>query len=350
MVESIETVALLSLEPWDQVWRRNQHLASGLVSSCAARRVLYISPPVGGAQLRSTRATPLPGIDVVTPPLLFPRRYGGHRLLAAWLRRAVRDADVVWVNDPVAGRGLLAMSKPLVYDVTDDWRCMPQRDRQRAAIVAAEDALARRATTVVCSPTLAERWKTRYGVDATLIPNAVDVDAIRTASPRVYDDHLPAAVYVGTLHENRLDVGLVEALARDRATQVHLVGPDHLQEASRARLVAAGVTIHGAVSSAEVPAWLTGADVLICPHLVDEFTMSLDAIKAHEYLATDEPIVATASCGFQSLTAPGLTLAGSTAFVAAVRAAVGTGPFDRGPQPPWADSVMRFASVLRAAL
>jgi hypothetical protein len=97
-----------------------------------------------------------------------------------------------------------------------------------------------------------------------------------------------------------------------------------------------------------VPSWLVAADVLICPHVVDDFTMSLDAIKAHEYLATDEPIVATATSGFQSIAAPGLTVAGSTAFVAGVRATAGTGPFVRPTPPSWDERAAQFAAVLES--
>jgi glycosyltransferase involved in cell wall biosynthesis len=236
-----------------------------------------------------------------------------------------------------------------VYDVTDDWRSMPQRDADRAALIAAEDALAARARTIVCSDVLAERWRERYGIDPAVVPNGVDVDAIRTAEPRDLGDHGPHAVYVGTLHTNRLDIDLVEAVAHDKSVTVRLVGPDHLDEAARVRLLGAGVVIHGAVPSADVPSWLVAADVLICPHIVDDFTISLDAIKAHEYLATDQPIVATPTSGFQSLTAPGLTVAGSTAFVAGVRAGAGTGPYDRPRPPSWAERADVFAAALAGA-
>ena len=349
MADALRTVALLSLEPWDEVWRRNQHFAARLVSSGVVQRLVFVTPPTGGLSPSASRFSPSPGIEVVTPPLIVPRRLGGHGVIARWLRRQLSDVDLIWVNDPVAGRAVLGMDVPLVYDVTDDWRSMPQRPADRAAIVAAEDELASRARTVVCSDVLAERWRTRYGVEPAVVPNGVDIAAIDAAQERDLGVHGPHAVYVGTLHTNRLDVDLVEAVAHDAAAVVHLVGPDHLDAESRSRLVASGVLLHGAVASAEVPSWLVSADVLICPHVVDDFTLSLDAIKAHEYLATDEPVVATASCGFQSISAPGLTVAGSAAFVAAVRATVGTGPYERPVPPSWDDRAAAFASILTSA-
>ena len=342
---TLRKVALLSLEPWDDIWRRNQHLASRLVSSGAVQQLLFITPPVGGLAPLAERHVPVKGVQVLVPPLIVPRRLGGHGVIARWIRRQVGDADVVWVNDPVAGRAVVDLGIPLVYDITDDWRSMPQRAADKAAIVAGEDMLATRAATVVCSQTLAERWRERYRIDAIVVQNGVDLDAIRSAVPTELGagQH---AVYVGTLHENRLDLGLVEAVAHDGVTAVHLIGPNHLSGTAQARLRNAGVLLHGAVRSVDVPSWLVAADVLICPHLVNEFTLSLDAIKAHEYMATDEPIVATASCGFQNLSAPGLTVAGSAAFVAAVRAAAGSGPFERPAPPSWDDRTAAFAEVL----
>ena len=46
---------------------------------------------------------------------------------------------------------------------------------------------------------------------------------------------------------------------------------------------------------------MASADVLVCPHRVDSFTLSLDAIKSFEYVASGRPVVATPTSGFQAL-------------------------------------------------
>lgn len=339
-------VILLSLEPWDDVWRRNQHLASRLVRHGWAASLTFVAPPSGGLALSAVRTTPVDAITVVTPPLLVPRRFGGHAVLGRWIARESREADVLWVNDPVAGAHLIGTNRPMVYDVTDDWRSMPQSDADRDRIVRAEDALARAATTVVCSNVLAERWRQRYGVEATVIPNAVDVDAIRTAKARPLTGAGPHAVYVGTLHENRIDVDLLDRFIQDWPGTVHLVGPMSLSAADTERWRTHGARIQGPVPSSEVPTWLTAADVLISPHRVDDFTLSLDGIKAHEYLATDRPVVATRSSGFQELSAPGLTLTDPDDFTAAAIKAAAAGPRSRGPSADWDARAREFARVL----
>jgi teichuronic acid biosynthesis glycosyltransferase TuaH len=341
--------AVLSVEPWDDVWRRNQYLAAEVVRSGVVTSLLWVSPPSGGFAPRARTSSPMPGVTVVEPPLLVPRRWGGHRVLGRWLRRSLGDIDVLWVNDPVAGVAALRPDVPAVYDITDDWRSMPQPDASRRRIVTAEDELAQRATTVVCSQVLADRWRARYDVAAVLVRNGVDAAVVRSAARRSLDGAAPHAVYVGTVHRNRIDLDVVIRTAAQVGT-IHLVGPHYLDADDRSRLDVAGVRLHGMVPAAEVPSWLVSADVLVCPHLVDDFTLSLDAIKAHEYLATDRPVVATPSCGFQTVTADGLTVLGRDAFPDAVREAIGTGPFERPAPVSWSERGAEFAAVLLRAV
>lgn len=345
----IDKLAVLSLEPWDDIWRRNQHFASRLIDSGAVRSLRFVTPPAPGLAVRARRTNPRPGISVVVPPLVVPRRFGGHAVIGRWLRHELRSADVLWVNDPVAGASALRAGQRVVYDVTDDWRAVAATERERAWIVAAEDVLAQRAATVVCSEVLAARWRDRYGIDPTVVPNGVDLASLRSASPRSLDGTGPHAVYVGTVHANRVDVDLIAALAEGWAGTVHLVGPVGLDELNRARLAEAGVRLEGPVPSPEVPSWLISADVLISPHLVDDFTMSLDAIKSHEYLATTKPVVATPSSGFQALSVPGLAVVQASGFVAAVNQIAGTGPFERNVATDWDVRAAAFAAALGLA-
>ena len=113
-------VVVLSLEPWDQVWRRNQHFASQLVKQGIASRVLFVEPPVLRVEASSQREV-ADGVTALRPSLRMPKRAGGIVAAGALLRRShVRDADVLWVND--AGLGVHSRSggTPTVYDVTDD--------------------------------------------------------------------------------------------------------------------------------------------------------------------------------------------------------------------------------------
>ena len=114
------------------------------------------------------------------------------------------------------------------------------------------------------------------------------------------------AVYVGTLHEDRLDVDLVDQVASALPeVSFVFVGPDALEPAASSRLAAnKNVELLGARRHADVPAYLQHADVIVVPHVVSSFTESLDPIKAYECLAVGRPTVATPIAGFRGLPTP----------------------------------------------
>lgn len=341
-------VGCISLEPWDDVWRRNQHFAWQLVEQGLVSWLVFVEPPRLGERPR--RWSPRPGIQVVRPLLPAPKRLGGLQLAGALLRQtALRHVDVLWINDATLGRHCLRSGVRAVYDVTDDWRTFDNPPYIRQRIVAAEDELARRARTIVCSQVLAQRWEERYGARPPVVQNAVDLEAFTNVVPRLLDGQGPHLGYVGTLHSQRLDVDLVLRLARELGGTVHLVGPDSLDEAIRQRLVAEpGVRLHGPVPACEVPGWMTAMDVLVCPHLVNDFTLSLDAIKAHEYAAAGRPVVATPTSGFQLLDDPGITVVPPETFEAAAGAAVG-GPGPVEQPTGWPERAHEFARHLLGA-
>jgi teichuronic acid biosynthesis glycosyltransferase TuaH len=338
-------LVLLSLEPWDDTWRRNQHLAAALVRSRAVADLWFVAPAMSSPP---ADWQPLPGITVHTPQRRLPTRLGGSRVVGRSLRRGVlRDADVLWINDPVVGVHSLT-GAPALYDVTDDWRAARAPKRAVRRLIKAEDRLALRATTVVCSDVLRQRWRDRYGIEAHLVRNGVDLAAHRSAASRALPGPAPHVGYIGTLHDERLDVDLLVSLAStpDIGT-VHLVGPDSFSPRTRSRLAALpNLILHGPAPAEEVPHWMASLDVLVSPHLVTPFTLSLDAIKAYEYLASGRPVVATPTSGFQLLDGR-VGLADRAHFVDAVREALVTPAPDTGPPPAtWDDRAREMAKIL----
>jgi glycosyltransferase involved in cell wall biosynthesis len=272
-------------------------------------------------------------------------------LVAAWLRRRwLSDVDVLWVNDPVLGVRCAGGVDRLLYDVTDDWRALQRPARLTRRLVAAEDRLASLATTVVCSDVLADRWTERYDVSATIIHNAATMPSYAHVVPRPLAGAGPHVGYVGTLHQDRLDIDLLLQIASSPGVgSMHLVGPDAMSDESRQRLATvASIHSHGAVPADDVPSWLVAMDLLVLPHVVSDFTLSLDAIKAFEYLAAGRPIVATPTSGFQDLESPGLTVVDAGSFVAAVESALaGERDYARSV-PTWADRAREFSAVIES--
>lgn len=369
-------VVLISLEAWDDVWRRNQHLVSRLLARDESLRVLFVEPasdPLHAA-LHRRAARPgrglregpaLPGVGgrrlwLYQPTKLLPRRVD-PRVDRRWATQVIRAArrtgmtdPVLWVNDPGGAAVLEVTGWPAIYDVTDDWLRADRTVAEHARLARNEAMLMRRcATVVVCSPVLADRKGTER--DVVLIPNAVDVEAYRRPLPRPTDlPSGPVALYAGTVHTDRVDVDLCARVAREirgRGTLV-FVGPDLLARGDHDRLTVAGAVLLGGRPSATVPAYLQHADVLVVPHLVNAFTRSLDPIKAYEYAAVGRPVVSTDVPGFADDTSGRVTVAAGADFARAVASALPSATeFPDGADgsvPTWDDRASEFADVLTA--
>ena len=222
--------------------------------------------------------------------------------------------------------------RAVIYDITDDWTSLTQSPKL-ASLIAGQDAdLCRRAdATIVCSERLQE-MKRPLTRSLHLIPNGVDAAHYRHVldgtGPYPAESERwtrPVFGYTGTIHPDRVDVDLIEAVARRMTTgTIVLLGPDMLRPDERLRLLATGrIALPGQVAYQDIPRWMRAFDVCITPHRVTRFTESLNPIKLWEYLAAGKPIVSTPVAGFRDF-AHVVRLAGTAeSFLAAAVEAVG---------------------------
>jgi glycosyltransferase involved in cell wall biosynthesis len=363
---ALSELVVCSLERWDEIWRRNQFFVDALLRRHPALHVLFIEPPVDALfDLTQRRLPALPRfrslaadgrLRALRPLKPAPRRVGSFAdaflrwqvRLAAWRMNFERPA--LWVNDVTYAPLMEQTGWPALYDITDDWLLapFPPRELERLRRLDAL-ALARAQEVVVCSPVLAEsRGRIR---PVSLVPNGVDANHFRRRRPRPADLPGPrTAVYVGSLHDARLDVELVAEVA-DALPEVSivLVGPDSLVPASRSLLSSRpNVRRLGPRPYEVVPAYLQHADVIIVPHRVTPFTDSLDPIKAYECLSIETPTVATMAAGFREL-ASELTVVERPEFVRSVSRTVSLPhPPARRPTrlPSWQERAGAFEAVL----
>jgi glycosyltransferase involved in cell wall biosynthesis len=217
--------------------------------------------------------------------------------------------------------------------------------REEAALLAAADVV------TVCSAALVRSkgsTGTRTDGGPVLITNGVDLDRYRRPTDRPADlPDGPCAVYVGTLHDDRLDLELCVEAARRLAGRAGLVfvGPIALEPDQQQRLRQAGATLLGPRHRDQVPAYLQHADVLLVPHLVNAFTDSLDPIKLYEYQAVGRPVVSTPVSGFRDAEGP-ITVAAGDGFVSAVAAAVTTARVPATDPPPELPTWSRQAELM----
>lgn len=367
-------VVVVSLEAWDEVWRRNQYLVGGLLDREPRARVLFVEPPADplfdatqrrqprlGRGLRRVPSPPGTGtLWLFQPTKLLPRALdprADQRLARATTRAAARvgmTSPVLWVNDPDGASVLLATGWQAFYDITDDWLMADRSDDEHRRLVRDEHTLLRRcAEVVVCSPALARSKGAERPV--TLISNAVDVERYARATTR--PDDLPegrVALYLGTVHPDRFDVELAvrtgDEMSRTGGALV-LVGPVvDLSGGQLAALHEAGVVSLGPRPRDAVPSYLQHADVLVVPHVVSDFTESLDPIKLYEYLAVGRPVVSTPVAGFREATAPTIRIAEGAEFAdLVVRLAAQNVPTDkevRRQAPTWRDRTELIIAVL----
>jgi len=367
-------IVVVSLEAWDEVWRRNQYLVDGLLQQDPASRVLFVEPPADPFFAASRWQRPVPGrglrqpgrgsrsqdsrLWLYQPTKWLPRKIdknADRRLARAVVRAAARlglDEPVLWVNDAGGSEIVEQSGWPALYDITDDWLLASVSTAERERLARSEAALLDRcAEVVVCSPALARSKGERRSVH--LVTNGVDLDRYRRPQSRPADlPEGPVALYVGTVHPDRFDVGCAIDAARHLEGRGHLVvvGPVlDLERAVLERMADAGIVLLGARPRDEVPAYLQHADVLVVPHVVTPFTESLDPIKLYEYLAVGRPIVSTAVAGFRDT--PQVTTTSAEEFGVVVRDVLADGVPTGGEGhpvevPTWERQAARMSAVI----
>ncbi len=342
----------VSIENWDDVWRRNQFVCGQIARRFPNSKILFVgtardvSNQVRRGQTADLRVpatwqvSGYPNIHVTRPLKFLPNSLPAARHFNEWMyrRHAARVAQrlgfrrpILWLNPHYAVHMVGKMGEDrTIYDITDDWITLTQSDTLTRLIIAQDRELCRIADAViVCSQKLFE-LKRQLAQNLHLIPNGVDADHYRG----VLDDTGPLPEetaawphpvygYTGTIHPDRVDVGLVERLAkRLTAGCFALVGPDFLPEADKERLLATGkVFFTGPVPYARLPQFMRAFDVCMTPHRVTPFTESLNPIKLWEYLAAGKPIVATDIAGFRDFTPLVRIAANEEAFLEALLSA-----------------------------
>ena len=133
----------VSLEDWDEIWRRNQFICTGLARKAAGRRILFVGLSrnllrcLARGDWRALLKNPTwsvpeyPNITVTTALRVMPERYAwgrrcNERLLRAHVRKVAAALGlrqpVLWLNPHTAVHMVGRMAEAgSLYDITDDW-------------------------------------------------------------------------------------------------------------------------------------------------------------------------------------------------------------------------------------
>ena len=347
--QEVAELVVCSLEPWDEIWRRNQFFVDALLRRNPALRVLFVEPPadvlfdipsVGDPNCRAFAGSlPTVGCMAFRPLKALPRRLGPPAdALLLWQLRACRSPN------RLRAPGALDQRRDLCAADRADRLAVALRRHRRLAPRTARRPRARAPPP----PGRAGCWHGRRGrrllagarneprrnASGHARPQRRRLDALPAATTATRRPaEAPTAVYVGTLHDARLDVELVAELA-DALPQTATSSWSAPTRSAPNRSAAARVR-RACLCSAprpynDVPAYLQHADVLIVPHASRRSPTALDPIKAYECLAVDTPTVATPIAGFRTH-ADALNVVNRDEFPAMVRAVLNnsTAPADR---------------------
>ena len=305
----------VSLENWDEIWRRNQFLCAQWAQRFPENQILFVGQNFFLPQWMKRRGLHqnprFPNIHAmnVAKPLPNPAPFGRktNELTAisqvnhAAKSLGMRD-PLLWINPYDAGFyiGNLRHSGA-IYDITDDWELAETDETRRAWLRSVDRELCRRADlTVVCSDALFEARK-NTAKSLFLLYNGVEFEhyaasiAPKTEAKKVFG-------YTGSLHSWRVDLAILETLAaRFPDAEIALVGPNYWPDDSLQKTLEKhpNIVATGAVAYSQIPAQMARFDVCIVPHHQNAFTESLNPLKLWEYLACGKPIVSTDVAGFR---------------------------------------------------
>jgi glycosyltransferase involved in cell wall biosynthesis len=328
-----------------------QHLLTRLARH---NRVLYVEslgvrkPQLAGRDVRRMARRlvkglrPLREVDGlhVLSPLVLPlhdrpwaRRINAMILPAVvrWAARRLGLRDILlWSFMPQA-EVLVDPLKPaqVLYYVDDDHGAKKGIDE--AGFRAAERRFVARADVVLASaPELVERMRALHA-DVHYAPNVADtalfassldagpVDAALAALPR------PRIVFIGAIVANKLDLALIDELARLRPDWsfafVGPIGPGDPSTNVDALRGLSNLKLLGHRPYERLPDVLRGADVAIMPYLTDGEMRSVFPMKTYEYLAAGVPVVTTPLPALRDVDAVSQA-ADAPAFIAAIEAAM----------------------------
>src|SRR5438034_2199815 len=216
-------------------------------------------------------------------------RRGGGKLRFLDLARRVRaagPADVVWAHFLVPS-GLIASKVRAPLVVTAHGRDVRNIGELRG-VAHLTRAVVRRASSVVAVSDylrreLEERVPEARGKTA-VVDSGVDLERFVAVEPAA-ELASPAFVHVGSLSERKNVVRLADAFAAFGRGSLTFVGDGPLH----ARLDGLpGVRVVGRVAHDQVPRWLSAADVVCGPALIEPFGQSL-----LEAMACERSVVAT---------------------------------------------------------
>jgi glycosyltransferase involved in cell wall biosynthesis len=249
------------------------------------------------------------------------------RHLAAKLPQPV----VLWIYDPSAARMIGSSGEMLaVYDCVDDYREQTTSSRKRELVASCDRKAVLQSRLVFATSTTMYERQRRLNPSTHLVPNAGDykhfaVAADRTvAAPEVSDLPRPVLGFAGNFLASKIDLDLLEAVARALPqSTLLLIGPATQETAPTLERLAQLPSVRwlGEKPYADLPRYVAAFDVGLIPYVSNAYTRSCFPLKLYEYLAAGKPVVASGLPELSGMEPDVVLVDGPTTFVRAVQEA-----------------------------
>ena len=287
----------------------------------------------------------VPGVDVLAPMVLpWPYAALAWRANAAWLAARIQrwlgpggaaPILITFLPTPVVAAVDAALQPAVAaYYCTDR---LAESSPGARRIAPYEQALMAHVDVVLTTGVGLQHYAEQHASRALLLPAGVRAGAFQAAAAALRADPAgrpaplrdrqgPVVGFVGSLR-SATDLALLTAAAR-LAPDLTFVAAGPVMTDVRRLEACPNVILPGSLPHGEAVRWIAAFDVGVLPYVQTPFTHDLMPMKLKEYLAAGLPIVSTSLHEVRAFEAahPGLITFADTApaFVAAVRAAIGT--------------------------
>jgi teichuronic acid biosynthesis glycosyltransferase TuaH len=165
-----------------------------------------------------------------------------------------------------------------------------------------EPKLIEQADIVLNNSTLYTEYGSQFNANSVMVGQGCDIEMFTDEEDQIKLPHefegIPSPVigYVGSLTTLRLDIDLLEHIAKQKPEwSVVLVGPEDEVFKNCALHQLPNVYFLGSKDSKDLPAYIKGFDICMNPQLVNDITLGNYPRKIDEYLAMGKPVVATST-------------------------------------------------------
>ncbi len=242
-------------------------------------------------------------VDVCQPPMLPFSEFAGVRMInRASVVRSVRNRLAgLGMIDPILVTtvpnacdciGNFGESKVIYYCVDDfsEWPGL-----EKGMVKKMEDELVRKSDCLVATSQKLFDSLSKSGKPTYLLTHGVDLEFFQQSIAREHTllDGIPRprVGYYG-LFDERSDHDLLVELA-GRMPDVSFVITGRVESERLRRQRMPNVHFTGSVPYADLPALVSGWDVLILPYVINDLTDAISPLKLKEYLALGKPVVST---------------------------------------------------------